>query len=248
MNAIHSSLFPGQPAGAMCGFCRRPLASGRKDKNFCSRKCRQSAFRIRRRQLTDDKANTVKFVAYADPPYPGRADKFYADEDSFAGEVDHGALIDWLHSNFDGWALSTSASTLREVLPLCPDEARVCAWVKPIGVSSRTYGAHNTWEPLIVVPGRRLRPGKRDWLSAMPARGNGTLMGRKPIAFCAFLFQMLGMLAGDTLTDVFPGTGIVGNAWLEVCHASGVQPAKFDIAVPSFTPGKPMDIDGTGNA
>lgn len=119
-------------------------------------------------------------------------------------------------SGYDGWALSTSARALRAVLPLCPERARVCPWVKPIGAAPATYGPHNTWEPLIVVGGRALRPGFRDWLSAAPARGGGSLPGRKPIAFCAFLFQQLGMLPGDELVDLFPGTGVVSRAWAEL--------------------------------
>lgn len=75
--------------------------------------------------------------------------------------------------------------------------------MKPIGVPSTTRGKHCTWEPLIVLPGRRLRPGFRDWLCASPARGGGTLIGRKPLAFCAFLFQQLGLLPGDELADLF---------------------------------------------
>lgn len=90
---------------------------------------------------------------------------------------------------------------------------RVAPWVKPIGVSSRTYGPHNTWEALVVYGGRKLRPGVRDWLCAMPARGGGDLTGRKPIAFCAFLFDQLGMIPGDTLDDLYPGTGIVTTTW-----------------------------------
>ena len=66
----------------------------------------------------------------------------------------------------DGFAISTSALVLATVLPLFTREYRVCAWVKPIGASGTTRGIHNTWEPLIVVPGRELRPGKRDWLAA----------------------------------------------------------------------------------
>jgi hypothetical protein len=103
---------------------------------------------------------------------------------------------------------------------LCPPDVRVCAWTKPIGVSSNTRGLHNTWEPLIVRPGRRLRPGKRDWLCAMPARGGGDLPGRKPLAFCAFLFDALGMRVGDSIDDLFPGTGIVTRAWAELSRGS----------------------------
>lgn len=194
-------------------------------KRFCTKACRQSAFRIRRRHLVETfEANPLK-VAYADPPYPGYAQELYGDHPDFAGEVDHKKLIASLAGVYDGWALSTGAYALREILPLCPADVRVCAWVKPIGVSSRTRGAHNTWEPLIVSPARRLRPGKRDWLCAMPARGGGELIGRKPLAFCDFLFSMLGMLPGDTFYDLFPGTGIVKRAWDEIARNASPRPS-----------------------
>jgi len=161
--------------------------------------------------------------AYADPPYPGLSSKYYRDEPSFAGEVDHVELIASLKaSGYDGWALSTGAYALRDLLPLCPPDARVCAWVKPIGVSSRSNGLHNTWEALIVVGGRQRPPGRRDWLRAQPARGGGDLPGRKPIAFCAWLFECLGMRPGDELADLFPGSGVVTRCW-ESWSQPGVQ-------------------------
>lgn len=154
-------------------------------------------------------------MAYADPPYPGLSSKYYRDEPTFSGEVDHKRLIESLRSSYDGWALSTSSKALRYVLPMCPAAARVCAWVKPIGACPRTFGIHGTWEPVIVVPGRALRPGVRDWLSAQPARFGGDLPGRKSLAFCAWLFDLMGLVPGDTLDDLFPGTGIVSRAWRE---------------------------------
>lgn len=193
-----------------CDWCRSQLVKARADARFCSRRCRQSAFRIRRRRQVETHNSQPLAFAFADPPYPGLAARFYKDQPTFAGEVDHAALIASLVDRYDGWALSTGAYALREVLPLCPAGVRVCAWVKPIGCSSLTFGLHNTWEPLIVAAGRRLRPGKRDWFSAQPARRGGDLPGRKPLAFCAFLFDALGMLPGDVLDDLFPGTGIVG--------------------------------------
>lgn len=161
--------------------------------------------------------------AYADPPYPGLAQRYYQREDSYAGEVDHGKLIARLAAGgYAGWALSTSAKALQYVLGLIPPELepRTCPWVKPIGAAPATRGPHNTWEPLIVVGGRKLRPGFRDWLCTQPARRGGELTGRKPIAFCAFLFQQLGMLPGDTLDDLFPGTGVVERAWAELCRSA----------------------------
>jgi hypothetical protein len=38
-------------------------------------------------------------------------------------------LIASLMDGYDGWALSTSAAALRDVLSLCPPQARVCAWL-----------------------------------------------------------------------------------------------------------------------
>lgn len=159
--------------------------------------------------------------AYADPPYPGTAKRYYASEPTYAGEVDHEQLIASLQSaGYDGWALSTSAKALRALLPLCPPSVRVCPWVKPGGASPQTHGLHNCWEPLIVVGGRQRPPGVRDWLRAHAARGGGTLPGRKPVAFCAWLFDCLGMVAGDELDDLFPGSGIVTRAWRELSSRS----------------------------
>lgn len=212
----------------ICDWCSEPITAVAVSslRRFCSKRCRQSAFRLRKRSTvaTGDGAAAPPSPGsfrYADPPYPGLAAKYYRNEPTFAGEVDFPALLSSLETSRTtgeclGWALSTSARSLRDLLPLCPPEARICAWVKPIGACSRTYGIHNTWEPLIVMPGRKLRPGKRDWLRASPARGAGRLPGRKPLAFCAWLFDLLGMLPGDTLIDMYPGTGAVGRAWAEL--------------------------------
>lgn len=165
-------------------------------------------------------------VAYADPPYPGTAARYYKSEPTYAGEVDHVELVASLSSGYDGWALSTSAKALRDVLPLCPPGIRVCSWVKPHGAAPATYGVHNCWEPLLVMPARHLRPGVRDWLSAHAARGGGSLPGRKPIAFCAWLFALLGLQPGDELVDLFPGTGVVGRAWAELSLATSPTPGR----------------------
>lgn len=198
----------------LCLWCGETL-NGRKDTKYCSRKCRQAAFRCRRRQTTVIETNRPLRLAYADPPYPGMA-SMYKDEPEYDGEIDHKALIEYLCEEFDGWALSTSGKrvgTFRKVLSYCPEDARICPWVKPIGVSRKTHGLHNTWEPLIVYPARKLEPGFRDWLEAQPARYGGDLIGRKPIEFCVWMFRCIGALPGDTLDDIYPGTGIVTKAF-----------------------------------
>ena len=209
-------------ADRLCDWCRKVVLADVRAR-FCSRRCRQTAHRLRRRAALGDASPvpSARF-AYADPPYPGLAARYYRHEPTFAGEVNHRALIASLEaSGYAGWALSTSSKALRDVLPLCPAGARVCAWVKPIGVPPRTRGIHSTWEPVIVVGGRQRPPGVRDWLRATPARGGGeTLMGRKPLSFCAWLFDLLGMQPGDELVDLFPGTGIVGRAWAELSRGA----------------------------
>ena len=215
----------GEPGGEVlprrCAWCLKLLpATAKAAQVFCTRKCRQWAFRLRRRRTTDARNAQPMRFAYADPPYVGLARRYYQHEESYGGEVDHAALIAQLEAGgFDGWALSASAKSLRVVLPLCPEGLRVAAWTKPHPPSSLTYGPHNCWEPLIVVGGRKLRPGFRDWICTSVARGGGELMGRKPIAFCSWLFEQLGMLPGDELVDLFPGSGVVSRAWAELSRS-----------------------------
>ncbi len=208
------------PTRILCAWDQcRELRPGEK---YGSKRCRQTAYRLRKRAgLTGRIRDTFGLsvggknplrLAYADPPYPGMSG-LYRNQPTYRGEVDHKVLIRKLTSKYDGWALSTSARALARVLPLCPRSARVCAWVKPIGASPQTAGLHNCWEPLIVVGGRARPPGVRDWIAAQPARHHGTLIGRKPLAFAAFLFAALGAAPGDTLDDLFPGTGMISRAW-----------------------------------
>ena len=53
-------------------------------------------------------------LAYADPPYPGKA-WLYRDHPDYGGEVDNAELVGRL-AGYDGWALSTSAAALPSVL------------------------------------------------------------------------------------------------------------------------------------
>ncbi len=200
---------------------------------FCSKRCRQTAWRLRRRRETEGLSSGPKLVAYGDPPYPGLA-HIYRDHPDYRGEVDHRELVASLVDGYDAWALSTSQAALGDVLELCPREhrgipRRVAAWGKPNGVSRATFGPHNVWEPVIYYSARLLRPGVRDFLVAKPARGGGSdLIGRKPIAFCAWLFDLLGLLPGDELVDIFPGSGIVSRAWAELSRNAGADTSPRD--------------------
>ena len=197
---------------ARCRWCGEPVGPSSRRRKWCSQRCRQAGWRaLHAAELAVANMQPMR-LAYADPPYPGKA-HMYRDQPSYAGEVDQIALLSKLLA-YDGWALSTSVDGLRQLWPLCPPEARLCSWVKPTGVSGKSLGLHNCWEPLIVKPARRVPPGIRDWLRAMPARNNGTLVGRKPVAFCHWLIDALGAVPViDSLDDLFPGTGIVGRIW-----------------------------------
>jgi hypothetical protein len=147
-------------------------------------------------------------VCYADPPYPGNA-RLYPERE----EVDHAWLVDWLCREFpDGWALSTSSVALREVLATCPPDVRVGAWVKPFCSWKPGARVQHAWEPVLFRPARPPARSVRDWLSCPMSMRRGVI-GAKPEAFCAWLFEVLGLRRGDRLVDLYPGSGAVTRAW-----------------------------------
>lgn len=150
-------------------------------------------------------------VAYADPPYVGQAKKHYGRE-----EVDHEKLIEKLVYDFpDGWALSCSSPSLRQILPLCPGDVRVMVWAKPFCIFKPNVNPAYAWEPVIVRGGRkRTRKQKtiRDWVSEVITLKRG-LVGVKPEKFCFWLFKVLNLQMGDKFVDLFPGSGAVTKAW-----------------------------------
>lgn len=163
----------------------------------------------------------VMRFAFADPPYLGQGRKHYGHLHPHAADFDrletHATLIDRLVSEFpDGWAMSLSSPTLRAILPLCPDDVRVGAWVKPFASFKANVNPAYCWEPVIWRGGRKL--GRevdtvRDFVSAPIALKRGT-PGAKPDAFCVWLFNVLGMQPTDEFVDLFPGSGAVTRAWL----------------------------------
>lgn len=157
--------------------------------------------------------------AYADPPYPGLSRRYYADHPDYAGEVDHQELVSRLEA-FDGWALSTSVEALPMVLSLLAGvDVSVAAWFRGArrGPSNRPLRG---WEPVVFAGGRQVldvsRPGRVDALVHV-ARPRLTdpdrVVGAKPAAFAYWMFDLLGAEVGDTLDDLFPGSGGIRRAW-----------------------------------
>lgn len=165
--------------------------------------------------------------AYADPPYIGMATKHYAKEAAadgrVASEVDHVELIARLVADYpDGWALSASSPSLRVILPLCPPDVRIAAWVKPFCVYKKGVRPAYAWEPVLFRGGRNKKhppPGKgepattpKDYVSANVTLRKGTV-GVKPRLFCWWIFDILGARPEDELVDLYPGSGAVSDAW-----------------------------------
>ncbi|BCJ53062.1 hypothetical protein Asp14428_45370 [Actinoplanes sp. NBRC 14428] len=204
----------------ICAWCRDPIpARARRDAVCCSVRCRQARHRFATaagRPVTVADGRPLR-LAYADPPYPGNS-RLYRGHRDYGGEVDHAALIARL-AGYDGWALSTSATALPAVLALCPPGVRVAAWHKGERPTASRWPL-SAWEPVIYTGGRQQPssgPVRRvdslvHGVAAMTTLP-GRVIGAKPAAFCRWLFDLLGATAGDTLDDLFPGSGAVGRAW-----------------------------------
>jgi hypothetical protein len=161
----------------------------------------------------------MKF-AYADPPYIGQAKRHYK-----SAEVDHVELVARLIAEYpDGWALSLSSPTLLQILKLCPPDIRIGAWCKSFCAFKRGVRPAYAWEPVVYRGGRNPVNGHR---AAIPPR-NGKqvtpkdfivepitlrkgLVGAKPEKVCRWILELLNVQIGDTLDDLFPGTGVMGK-------------------------------------
>jgi hypothetical protein len=182
----------------------------------------------------------MKF-AYADPPYLGRGEYYRAhhpDAMSWNDPETHRALIQRLQDEFpDGWVMSLSEPSLRIILPMCPAEARVGAWMTDRArFAGKAVPVRKHFEPVIFMGGRPYdETGNRaaDFIvtkqEPMPAgqpryimrkadiRAGKTFVGRKPRAFARWVFALLGLREDDEFVDLFPGSGAVSvehAAWL----------------------------------
>jgi len=151
-------------------------------------------------------------MAYADPPYLGNGKKRYGDHPQavqYDTEQGHLDLLAKLQNEYDAWAYSCNTSDLRWVLPNCPPETRVAAWVKPFH-QIRPTTVQYAWEPVVFYGSRRdpkRKPMVRDWLSHVPTRGK-KVIGAKPEAFNKWILQLLNYdPVEDTFDDLFPGSG-----------------------------------------
>lgn len=207
-----------KPATRACQWCSRPIpAAARADAHYCSTRCRQAAHRFRTSVGTAAQLPvTPARLAYADPPYPGTAARYYRHHRDYAGEVDHQALVARLAAGYDGWALSTSAAALPAVLPMCPEGARVACWIRGARPNRQARRPVNAWEPVIYMPARPAPDPPLDVLihaSRPRTTDPHRVIGAKPALFARWVFELIAAAPGDTLDDLYPGSGGIARAW-----------------------------------
>ena len=172
--------------------------------------------------MNADVAASVK-LAYADPPYLGSCRRYGHDHRPPFGCWDdlrtHHALIEYLAA-YDGWALSCSTTSLRHLLPVCPEQVRVLAWTKPVVTFKKNVSPAYAWEPVLVKAARKPpTPAANAWAVPRDYLQVGTMhTGGKPLVFCRWVFSCMGADVGDSLDDLFHGSGAVKVAWEHYRH------------------------------
>ena len=173
-------------------------------------------------------------LCIADPPYLGRAHRYYgvgggaagygrqrADEHAEASKWDqpatHVALVRQLTQDYDAWAIAMSVHSIAVYAATVPLDSRsgyrFAAWVKPDGSVPSGSRIQTSWEPvLFYVPKERRKwhsgPKVNDHLAANA--GGQNFMGAKPSAWTRWVLDMLGYdPEQDTVHDLFPGSGAV---------------------------------------
>jgi len=158
---------------------------------------------------------TLRF-AYADPPYIGCAKLYPEHPESYCWNdpLMHIDLMRDMDTDYDGWALSCHEPSLRHLAaPAAELGARIAVWVKPFAAYKANVRVAYTWEPVIWKRTTERREADligRDHLSCPITLKKG-LTGAKPEAFARWLLVLLGWQQGDTVDDLFPGTGVIGR-------------------------------------
>lgn len=159
-------------------------------------------------------------LAYADPPYLGCAHLYpeHPDSSRWDNPAEHGTLMATMDRDYDGWAFSLSSTSLQTLLPLAPTGVRIGSWSKSFAAFKRNVRVAYTWEPVIFRAGRvSSKDGAsvtRDHL-VEPITLQRGLTGAKPERFCRWILDLLGYIDGDTIDDLFPGTGTMSKTAMQ---------------------------------
>lgn len=206
-----------EPKGPrVCAWCRVPLTTVRG--RFCSRRCRQVAFRLRHRP------NAIEVIDAT--AAPGRTRRRpvrlgYLDISSAGAKVPRRLTNDL--RGLDGWALSASPLALRELLTRlgaprrgAGGAATVCAWSSPQPADAEPAGLRSSWEAVIVRSPRKPQAGVPDSLFG-GYRGDRS---ERQSSFGAWVIGLLGAMPGDQLVDLTGPDGVVARAWRELGGAA----------------------------
>jgi hypothetical protein len=180
--------------------------------------------------------------AFADPPYLGRAEYYRAHHPEamiWDDPESHRDLISRLQAEYrEGWVLALSERSLRTILPMCPAEARTAAWISERArFAGKAVAVRKHFEPVIFCGGREGPNRTADFVvtrqEPMPPcadryamdkgaiRAGDVFLGRKPAAYCRWVLDLLGFEPEtDTIDDLFPGSGAMGNV-VAAMHSSG---------------------------
>lgn len=180
----------------------------------------------------------MKF-AYADPVYYKQSHHYPDHPESYLWDdlqTHHNLILRLVEEYPDGWALSCSAPSLRLLLPVVPERARIGVWCKTFSAFKRGVRPAYAWEPVIWCGGRNPpehphppppKGGKQTtpkdfhetWVETpgllCPITLRKGLTGAKPEAFCHWVLDLLGFQPGDLVDDLYPGTNVMGDVVLQ---------------------------------
>jgi hypothetical protein len=194
------------PPRGLCAWCREPLTTVRG--RFCSRRCRQVAFRLRHRP------SSIAIGATAAPSRRRTLRLGYLDISGAGAKVPRARLARDLRG-IDGWAMSASPLALRTLL--LRYGGTVCAWStsETSRAAKRSKGTGPAWEALIVKSPRKPHAGAPDALFG-GFRGGA----ERQAAFGPWVISLLGALPGDQVVDLVGPDGVVARAWRELGGAA----------------------------
>lgn len=184
-------------------------------------------------------------LAIADPPYLGRADRWYgsgrghrgglgrAAAHEAAAEWDspatHQALVERLEAEYEGWVIAAAADSISTYLKVCRPDVRLMIWNKGNAIPSGARVANQFEVVFAKIPvSRRGRSAGRS-VSDVLTVGNSyrhNFVGSKPYAWTHWVLDVLGYREGDTVHDLFAGSGAVTLA-----QELYVPPASLQCAV-----------------
>lgn len=170
-------------------------------------------------------------LAIADPPYLGRANRWYGSGRGHAGGIGraaaheaasdwddpatHRALVTQLEAEYDGWAIAASASSVQVYQSFLPADIRMCIWHKGNAIPSGSRVA-GQWEPVFIrVPSGRSGHGTGAAVSDVLNAGisyRHNYVGSKPYAWTHWVLDLLGHQPDDQVHDLFAGSGAVALA------------------------------------